>query len=73
MSEWMRDGVSGVGRSIQMIGHCHEPSRRHMLRDQPRRTEEPSVPFRGAKEAHGKWNYVAVFAFETSAISQACS
>ena len=30
-------------------------------------------PIRGAKEAHGEWNYVAVFAFETSAISQACS
>ena len=34
---------------IQMIGHCHEPSRRYMLRDQPRRTEEPSVPFVGRK------------------------
>ena len=38
---------------IQMIGHCHEPSRRHMLRDQPRRTEEPSVPFVGRKRRTG--------------------
>ena len=34
--------------------------------------EEPSVPF-GAKEPHGKRNYVAVFAFETSAFAGACS
>ena len=38
---------------IQMIGHCHEPSRRHMLRDQPRRSEEPSVPFGGPERRTG--------------------
>ena len=38
---------------IQMIGHCHEPSRRHMLRDQPRRTEELSVQFVGRKRRTG--------------------
>ena len=58
---------------IQMDGHCHEPSDRPMLRDQPRRTRGAERPIRGAKELHGKRNYVAVFAFETSAFAGACS
>ena len=58
---------------IQMNGRCHQPSDRRMLRDQARRTKEPSVPFVAAREAHGKRNYVAVFAFETSAFAGACS
>ena len=37
----------------QLIGRCHEPSRQQMLRDQPRRTEEPSVPFVGRKRRTG--------------------
>ena len=32
-----------------MIQHRHRPSNRRMLRDQARRTEEPSVPFVGPK------------------------
>ena len=38
---------------IQMNGHCHEPSDRPMLRDQRRRSEEPSVPFVGRKSRTG--------------------
>ena len=38
---------------IQVNGHCHEPSDRPMLRNQPRRSEEPSVPFVGRKSRTG--------------------
>jgi len=75
MSEWKRDGVWGVGRSYpnERPLPSHQPSDPRMLRDQARRTKEPSVPFVAAREAHGKRNYVAVFAFETSAFAGACS
>ena len=36
-----------------MIQHQHRPSNRRMLRDQARRTEEPSVPFVGPKRRTG--------------------
>ena len=38
---------------IQMNGRCHQPSDQRMLRDQPRRTKEPSVPFVGRKSRTG--------------------
>ena len=38
---------------IQMNGRCHQPSDRRMLRDQARRTKEPSVPFVGRKSCTG--------------------
>ena len=37
----------------KMNDHCHRASDRRMLRDQARRTEEPSVPFVGRKRRTG--------------------
>ena len=73
MSEWKRDGVWGVGRSYpnerplpSTIGPADvaRPAAPHQGAERP---------IRGAKEPHGKRNYVAVFAFETFAFAGACS
>ena len=71
MSDWMRDGVSAVSHRYPI-----DPPSASAVG--PTDVARSVAPRRGAEcpilrptEAHGKRNYVAVFAFETSAFAGA--